>query len=242
MFCNPNACFYEYLAYQTEWLNYYTTELGLNMIIFNYRGYGRSDMSSSNMFMQRNFKMINPEHMMKDAAVVLEYAKEKFIQLPENYDNVITSPKINVKVIIHGESLGGMAASFVAMKDKKLPVDFVFINRTFSSLDSVAFWGAGISTMLSNILNHSIPTSSFCYMKRRTYAKIIGKIVTKVFGIVTQWNDSNLKNYLGIEKSLAKYVLYGCDPVNDNIVNDLSSLKSANTRHLIYESMNVPFE
>lgn len=79
LFCNPNACFYEYLAYQTEWLQYYTQELGMNMIIFNYRGYGRSDMKSSINFMQRKFGVMNPIDVMKDAEIVLEYAKEKFI-------------------------------------------------------------------------------------------------------------------------------------------------------------------
>jgi len=49
------------------------------MIIFNYRGYGRSDMASSNRFFQRHFSLMNPTHLMRDAEVVLEYAKEKYI-------------------------------------------------------------------------------------------------------------------------------------------------------------------
>ena len=49
------------------------------MIVFNYRGYGRSEMSSSKNFMQRKLSVLNPEHVMKDAEVVLEYATEKFI-------------------------------------------------------------------------------------------------------------------------------------------------------------------
>ena len=79
LFSKPKAGFYEYLAYQTEWLQYYTQELGMNMIIFNYRGYGRSDMKSSVNFMQRKFGVMNPVDVMKDAEIVLEYAKEKFI-------------------------------------------------------------------------------------------------------------------------------------------------------------------
>jgi len=50
LFCNPNACQYEYLFYQTEWVHYYTYVLGFNVIVFNPRGFGRSDMSSSKMF------------------------------------------------------------------------------------------------------------------------------------------------------------------------------------------------
>ena len=64
MFCNPNAIFYEYIAYQTDWLRYYTQELGLNMIVFNYRGYARSDMGSSKSCFQRIFGLINPSHIM----------------------------------------------------------------------------------------------------------------------------------------------------------------------------------
>ena len=79
LFCNPNACFYEYLIYQTEWVRYYTQVLGLNMIVFNYRGYGRSDMSSSNRFLQKHFSVLNAHDIVKDAEVVLEYATEKFI-------------------------------------------------------------------------------------------------------------------------------------------------------------------
>ena len=79
LFCNPNACFYEYLAYQTEWLNYYTQELGMNVIVFNYRGYGRSSMSTSSSLLSRKLGWMNPTDVMKDGSVVLEYATEKFI-------------------------------------------------------------------------------------------------------------------------------------------------------------------
>ena len=37
---------------------------------------------------------------------------------------------------IHGESLGGFVASYIA---SKMPVDFVFCDRTFSSLYDVAY-------------------------------------------------------------------------------------------------------
>ena len=79
MFCNPNACFYEFINYQSEWLKYYTQTLGFNVIIFNYRGYGRSSMSNSMSMLQSWGTIMDPTHVMKDAEVVLEYAKEKFI-------------------------------------------------------------------------------------------------------------------------------------------------------------------
>jgi hypothetical protein len=45
---------------------------------------------------------------MKDAEVVLEYAREKYIQQVDG--------SIKVKVMVHGESMGGMVATYVAMK------------------------------------------------------------------------------------------------------------------------------
>ena len=62
--------------------------------------------------------------------------------------------KVKVKVIVHGESMGGMAAAYVAMKsnmNKELPVDFAFIDRTFASLDNVAYWSSGITTLRNKI-------------------------------------------------------------------------------------------
>lgn len=54
LFCNPNACFYEYLYYQTEWVDFYVN-MGVNVVIWNYRGYGRSQSGS-----------ISPTAFMKD--------------------------------------------------------------------------------------------------------------------------------------------------------------------------------
>jgi hypothetical protein len=54
--------------------------------------------------------------------------------------------------MVHGESLGGMVATYVTMKSnsnyinsKNIPIEFSFINRTFSSLDNVAFWASSIN-------------------------------------------------------------------------------------------------
>jgi hypothetical protein len=39
---------------------------------------------------------------------------------------------------VHGESLGGMIATHIA---KNMSVEFLFADRTFSSLSDVAFYG-----------------------------------------------------------------------------------------------------
>lgn len=148
LFCNPNACFYEYLAYQNEWLKRYTQELGLNVIVFNYRGYGRSDMTTSSKFLQRWFRVMNPADIVKDAETVLEYATEKYIQAHDiSFGSGSPSDRMRVKVMVHGQSLGGMAAAYVAMKQNKKHVDCLFIDRTFASLGAVAYWGAGLAMM-----------------------------------------------------------------------------------------------
>jgi hypothetical protein len=113
IFCNPNACFYEYLPYQTEWIDYYH-DLGVNLVIWNYRCYGRS-----------GGQIISPINIMKDGEKVFQYVKSNLA---------------NGKIGIHGESLGGSVASYIA---SKCNVDFVFSDRTFSSLTSVVNWGFG---------------------------------------------------------------------------------------------------
>jgi len=47
-----------------------------------------------------------------------------------------------------------MVATYVTMKsaiNKQLPVDFAFINRTFGSLDSVAYWSAGVTSLRNKV-------------------------------------------------------------------------------------------
>jgi len=92
---------------------------------------------------------MNPSHVMKDAEVVLEYAKEKYmvppseamfssLQSARSRFNESGTRDVRVKVLLHGISLGAMSAAYVAMKsnfNRELPVDFVFLDRTFGSLD-----------------------------------------------------------------------------------------------------------
>jgi hypothetical protein len=42
IFCNPNAGYAEFLYYQSEWLDYYVNN-GINMFVWNYRGFGLSE-------------------------------------------------------------------------------------------------------------------------------------------------------------------------------------------------------
>lgn len=103
--CFPNGGFIEYFYFQCEWVNFYL-EKGINVFLWNYRGYYRSTGIS------------NSKNILEDAERVFDYLKQT----------------VKVKGIIgaHGESLGGYVASHLA-KSKKL--DFLLIDRSFCCLD-----------------------------------------------------------------------------------------------------------
>lgn len=41
MFCNPNAGYYEYMYYETDWIEFYINK-NIAIFMWNYRGYGKS--------------------------------------------------------------------------------------------------------------------------------------------------------------------------------------------------------
>jgi alpha/beta superfamily hydrolase len=114
LICNPNAGYYEYAYYQSEWVEYYIN-LGVNVFLWNYRGYGASK------------GWPNPGRIQKDGLIIAEYLKET--------RNI-------TKLGIHGESLGGCIATYIANNSD---VAFLFADRTFSSLDSVAYHSFGVA-------------------------------------------------------------------------------------------------
>ena len=128
--------------------------------------------------------------------------------------------------MVHGQSLGGMSVSYVAMKEKKHPIDFVFIDRTFASIDSVVFWGAGVAIMTSSICDKTRTSISFCCMSRQFVTEKFGSLISSIFRLITGWKVDSAENYSKIEKSNTKYVLLGCDPVRDNVIPYLSTLQA----------------
>jgi dipeptidyl aminopeptidase/acylaminoacyl peptidase len=84
--CCPNAAPYELLAYSNRWIDTYL-ESGLNVFLWNYRGYGESKGS------------VNFYNMQKDAECVADFLKSyyKF-----------------TKIGVHGISLGGIPACHLA--------------------------------------------------------------------------------------------------------------------------------
>ena len=64
LMCNPNAGFYEFVYYQSDWLDFYLQH-GINVCLWNYRGYGRSEGSP------------NPSAIKKDAEHIVAYLRTK---------------------------------------------------------------------------------------------------------------------------------------------------------------------
>jgi predicted alpha/beta-fold hydrolase len=55
-------------------------------------------------------------------------------------DHIVKNYLGENKLMVHGDSLGGMVANYVARHEK---VSMLFANRTFASLNTVGFWAAG---------------------------------------------------------------------------------------------------
>lgn len=110
--CSSNAGLYEFSFSQSEWLEYYLAQ-GVNIVLWNYRGFGRSSGSP-------DIKLIQ-----NDGFRVISHFREKF----------------GFKFIaVHGQSIGGAVACFLA---HRCEADFLFADRTFSSLLEVALFKYG---------------------------------------------------------------------------------------------------
>ncbi|CAG9319000.1 unnamed protein product [Blepharisma stoltei] len=112
LICNPNAGYYEYSYFQTDWLEFYLTH-GINVFLWNYRGYGRTTGK------------LSLKNLMNDG---------------ENIVNYLRTIKHVPKLGVHGESLGGCIATYLA---RECSLDFLFADRTFSSLSDAALFNFG---------------------------------------------------------------------------------------------------
>eukprot|EP00397_Hematodinium_sp_SG-2012_P013686 GEMP01013906.1.p1 GENE.GEMP01013906.1~~GEMP01013906.1.p1 ORF type:complete len:832 (+),score=114.40 GEMP01013906.1:284-2779(+) len=85
--CNPNAGYYETMVYQSDWLEFYLSR-GVSVMVFNYRGYGRSRGRPS------------PNAVREDGNLVVSHLFSLGC----------------TQVGIHGRSIGGVAACYAATK------------------------------------------------------------------------------------------------------------------------------
>jgi uncharacterized membrane protein YgcG len=112
--CFPNAGILEFVHYQSDWLPFYLSN-NFAVVMFNYKGYGLNRFGSP-----------SPSAIKEDSYAVLE----KLVALYPS-----------AKIMVHGESMGGMVACSLASK-YPLHVSLAYVDRTFSDLPKVG------STML----------------------------------------------------------------------------------------------
>ena len=101
--CNKTIYPYELSAYYDKWVDYYLS-LGINVILWNYRGYGSSNGSPS------------LENIQTDAEQLIKYIKKIY-----SFSNIG----------VHGINIGGLVASYLCSQNL---VNFCFVDRCFNSL------------------------------------------------------------------------------------------------------------
>eukprot|EP01084_Bolivina_argentea_P037786 69872_1 len=128
VFCGPNAGLWEThglaMQFRIDWLAYYKS-IGCSVMVLNYRGYGRSTGTP------------NPINLSRDVGQIMQWLKNE---------------KGASRILIHGESIGGMVAAGAARR--YCDVDTLVIDRSFGSLRAVAqrivgSWAGPAVTMLA---------------------------------------------------------------------------------------------
>lgn len=148
LYCNPNAGHYEcatHAPFSSDWVDLYTS-LGCDVMLFNYRGYGRSTGGAPHSFdacanRPRAWAAVlsprvvwswlvwcvvyagspSPGVVMRDAECLV-----RFMQRELGCG----------RIAVHGESIGGMVACHVARQCEG--VELLIADRTFATLSGVA--------------------------------------------------------------------------------------------------------
>jgi len=112
--CCPNSTFYEYSFHENEWIDLYLRN-GINVFLWNYRGYGRSTGTPS------------PHILKKDGEYIVDYLRRE----------------MGIKRLgAHGESVGGVIAAHLA---KAKSLDFLYLDRNFANLSQIGELTCGTS-------------------------------------------------------------------------------------------------
>ncbi|TYZ62248.1 hypothetical protein PybrP1_011589 [[Pythium] brassicae (nom. inval.)] len=106
--CNPNGGLYEFHHVQMDWIKFYT-DLDCHVLVYNYRGYGRNAGAPS------------PRANNLDGLAIVAYLKTQ---------------RAVTKIAVHGESIGGMVATYLA--SHSADVDVLVADRTFASMPALA--------------------------------------------------------------------------------------------------------
>lgn len=106
IFCCPNAGYYEYMYCDNQWIELYLRN-GWNVLLWNYRGYGRSTGKP------------DPNSFRRDGEAIVDFLRHDL--------------KMK-KIGVHGESLGGIVTTHIARAKN---IDYMCADRTFTSLSKV---------------------------------------------------------------------------------------------------------
>ena len=104
-FCNPNGMNYE--QFSEEKLEYYFEHKNIDILFWNYRGYGLSTGYSN-----------------------IKNVKQDCLQL---YDLIVHNNKYN-KILVHGYSIGGICAIYISYMRN---IDILVSDRNFSNIESI---------------------------------------------------------------------------------------------------------
>jgi hypothetical protein len=212
LFYSPNAGMFECFAMsskETSWLGFYTS-LGFDVCMYNYRGYSSSTGVPS------------PDACKSDGMVMLDFLQDRGVK----------------RLILHGESIGGMMACHVAAR---------FTNGHTSAGSAVASPGkAGNGNVSKGKKNDSIGANTGSnsgssmslelLVCDRTFASL-DSVAERLLGAwasfglrwVMGWRTDVVQDYL--DTKCARVILQ--DP-NDQIVYHSSSLKSGVAARAIY--------
>ena len=113
--CNPNAFYYQQMitAPNAYWLNFFLKR-DINVVCWNYRGYGESENSW--------FNSIDPFKSKQDVEYVLAYT--------------VNNLKVRGKLGVYGRSIGGLTAYHLASKYKDL-IKLLVVDRSMDEILSV---------------------------------------------------------------------------------------------------------
>ena len=103
LICNRSSFPYELLAYYDKWIECYIS-YGINVALWNYRGYGESN------------GFCNIENIQSDSEEIVKYLKNEL-----NFKNIG----------VHGIGFGGICAGYLVSKNL---VNFCFVDRCFGNL------------------------------------------------------------------------------------------------------------
>ena len=197
LICNKALYPYELSVYYDRWIEYYLS-WGLNIILYNYRGYSESN----------GFSTIS--NLQTDAEEVIEYIKNKY-----NFTNIG----------VHGINLGGIPASYLCSINK---VNFCFVDRAFGSLyefiQDITFKNINLLLKATFINDSNIVKLLNGSLKRKKNSKNVFKLISYDLKKEFIKHDTSLRtkmakdfyNKLTKKKNNNEYILKTILDNNDN--------------------------